>query len=189
MKTRTLLAAALITAASGLPAAADDAPAHPTLAIVAAAPDFDLPGVDGRTHPLKEYAAARVLVIVFTCNHCPTAQAYEERIQKLSDDFAPKGATLVAISPNDPKAVRLDELGYTDLGDSFEEMKLRAKERGYNFPYLYDGDTQKAALAYGVLATPHAFLFDSERKLRYVGRIDNSDVTAAKLKSTYDKPR
>jgi peroxiredoxin len=117
MKTRTLLAAALLSAAPVLPAAADDAPAHPTLAIGAAAPDFELPGVDGRTHPLKEYASARVLAIVFTCNHCPTAQAYEERLQKLHDDFAPKGVAVVAISPNDPKAVRLDELGYTDLSD------------------------------------------------------------------------
>ena len=117
MQTRTLFAVALITAAAGLPVLADDAPAHPTLAIGAAAPDFALPGVDGRTHPLKEYASARVLVIVFTCNHCPTAQAYEERVQKLHDDFAPKGVALVAISPNDPKAVRLDELGYTDLSD------------------------------------------------------------------------
>jgi thiol-disulfide isomerase/thioredoxin len=70
----------------------------------------------------------------------------------------------------------LDELGYTDLSDSFNEMKLRAKDRGFKFPYLYDGDTQKTALAYGVFATPHAFLFDGDRKLRYVGRIDNSDV-------------
>src|SRR3979411_2651131 len=105
MQTRMLFAAALITAVSGLAAAADDAPAHPTLALGAAAPDFDLPGGDGRPHALKEYAAARALVIVFTCNHCPTAQAYEERIQKLHDDFAPKGVALVAISPNDPKAV------------------------------------------------------------------------------------
>ncbi|HEU0092073.1 MAG TPA: redoxin domain-containing protein [Vicinamibacteria bacterium] len=178
MKTRTLFAAALIAAASGLPAAADDAPAHPTLAIGAAAPDFDLPGVDGRTHSLKEYASARVLVIVFTCNHCPTAQAYEERLQKLSDDFAPKGATLVAISPNDPKAVRLDELGYTDLSDSLEEMKIRARERHFTFPYLYDGETQAVAHLYGPTATPHVFVFDGERKLRFAGRVDDGENPA-----------
>ena len=178
MNTRTLFAAALITAASGLPAAADDAPAHPTLAIGAAAPDFDLPGVDGRTHSLKEYASARVLVIVFTCNHCPTAQAYEERLQKLSDDFAPKGATLVAISPNDPKAVRLDELGYTDLSDSLEEMKIRARERHFTFPYLYDGETQAVAHLYGPTATPHVFVFDGERKLRFAGRVDDGENPA-----------
>ena len=178
MKTRTLFAAALITAAFGLPAAADDGPAHPTLAIGATAPDFDLPGVDGRTHALKEYASARVLVIVFTCNHCPTAQAYEERLQKLSDDFAAKGATLVAISPNDPKAVRLDELGYTDLSDSLEEMKIRARERHFTFPYLYDGETQAVAHLYGPTATPHVFVFDGERKLRFAGRVDDGENPA-----------
>ena len=139
-------------------------------------PDFDLMGVDDKRYTLKDFANAKLLLVVFTCNHCPTAQAYESRIIKLHSDYRDRGVALVAISPNDPKAVRLDELGYTDLSDSFEEMKLRAKERGYKFPYLYDGDTQKAAVAYGVLATPHAFLFDSERKLRYVGRIDDSDV-------------
>jgi len=178
MTTRTLFAAALITAAFGLPAAADDGPAHPTLAIGATAPDFDLPGVDGRMHSLKEYASARMLVIVFTCNHCPTAQAYEERLQKLSDDFAAKGATLVAISPNDPKAVRLDELGYTDLSDSLEEMKIRARERHFTFPYLYDGETQAVAHLYGPTATPHVFVFDGERKLRFAGRIDDGENPA-----------
>jgi thiol-disulfide isomerase/thioredoxin len=119
-----------------------------------------------------------VLVIVFTCNHCPTAQAYEERIQKLSDDFAPKGATLVAISPNDPKAVRLDELGYTDLSDSLEEMKIRARERHITFPYLYDGETQAVAHLYGPTATPHLFVFDGERKLRFAGRVDDGENPA-----------
>jgi len=140
------------------------------------APDFDLPGVDGKQHSLKDFADAKLILVMFTCNHCPTAQAYESRIIKLHADYKDKGVALVAISPNDPKAIRLDELGYTDLSDSFDEMKLRAKERGFKFPYLYDGDTQKTALAYGVLATPHTFLFDGDRKLRYVGRIDDSDV-------------
>jgi peroxiredoxin len=178
MPTRTLFAAALITAVSGLAAGADDAPAHPTLAIGAAAPDFDLPGVDGRTHSLKEYASARALVIVFTCNHCPTAQAYEDRLQKLHDDFAPKGAALVAISPNDPTAVRLDELGYTDLSDSLEEMKIRARERHFTFPYLYDGDTQAVSHLYGPTATPHVFVFDRARKLRFAGRVDDGENPA-----------
>src|SRR5258706_15892055 len=166
MKTRTLLAAALITAASGLAAAADDGPAHPTLAIGAPAPDFDLPGVDGRMHSLKEYAAARVLVIVFTCNHCPTAQAYEERIQKLRDDFAPKGATLVAISPNDPKAVRLGELGYTDLSDFLGEMKIRPREPHFTFPYPYDGGTQAPGRRCGPPAPPHGVGVGRAPKLR-----------------------
>jgi peroxiredoxin len=82
---------------------------------------------------------------------------------------------LVAISPNDPKAVRLDELGYSDLSDSFEEMKIRANDKRFCYPYLYDGETQKIARAYGPVATPHVFIFDRQRKLRFVGRIDNSE--------------
>src|SRR5581483_11586492 len=147
---------------------------HPTLAIGAAAPDFSLPGIDGKTHTLSEYASARVLAIVFTCNHCPTAQLYESRIKKLADDYRGKGVTLVAIQPNDPTAVRLDELGYTDVSDSLEEMKIRAEYRKFNFQYLYDGETQAVARAYGPKATPHVFIFDQERKLRYEGRVDNS---------------
>ena len=132
-----------------------------TLQIGAAAPDFELPGVDGRTYRLADFAAAEVLAVVFTCNHCPTAQAYEERLVKLHADYKDRGVALVAISPNDAKAVRLDELGYTDVGDSLEDMKIRAKDAGFEFPYLYDGDNQKVSAAYGVLATPHVFIFDA----------------------------
>lgn len=150
------------------------------LAIGADAPDFALPGVDGRTHRLKDFADAKVLVVLFTCNHCPTAQAYEARINKLHADYKGRGVALVAISPNDPKAVRLDELGYSDLGDSLDDMKVRAKDKGFTFPYLYDGETQKTSRAYGVLATPHVFVFDAARKLRYHGRIDDAEVKAVK---------
>jgi peroxiredoxin len=153
-----------------------DPPDLKTLPIGAAAPDFKLPGVDGKDYSLKDFAGARLLLVVFTCNHCPTAQAYEKRIAQLHADYKDKGVTLVAISPNDPKAVRLDELGYTDLGDSFEDMKLRAKDQKFAFPYLYDGDKQEVSKAYGVLATPQVYLFDRDRKLRYVGRIDDSEV-------------
>ena len=141
-------------------------PGFQTLPIGAAAPDFKLPAVDGHDYSLKDFSAAKILVVIFTCNHCPTAQAYEDRIIQLATDYKDKGVAVVAISPNDPRAVRLDELGYTDLSDSFEEMKLRAREKKFPFPYLYDGETQKTALAYGVLATPHVFIFDSNRKLR-----------------------
>jgi len=154
-----------------------------TLAIGSKAPDFNLPGVDGKKHKLADYNKAKVLVIVFTCNHCPTAQAYEERIKKLAADYKNKGVTLVAISPNDPRAVRLDELGYTDLSDSLEEMKIRAKDKGFNFPYLYDGDSQKVVRAYGPVATPHVFVFDAERKLRYVGRVDDNERDPNAVKS------
>ena len=161
----------LLVAVSALFAEEDT---HPTLAIGSPAPDFALPGIDGRTHKLSEYSAAPVLVIVFTCNHCPTAQLYESRIKKLADDYRGKGVTMVAIEPNNPDAVRLSELGYTDVSDSLEEMKIRAAYRQFNFPYLYDGETQSVSQAYGPKATPHVFIFDRERKLRYEGRVDNS---------------
>jgi peroxiredoxin len=147
---------------------------HPTLALGSPAPAFSLPGIDGKTHALNDYASAKVLVLVFTCNHCPTAQLYETRIKKLADDYRGKGVTLVAIQPNNPAAIRLDELGYTDVSDSLEEMKTRAAYRHFDFPYLYDGDTQTVSRAYGPKATPHVFIFDRDRKLRYEGRIDNS---------------
>ena len=146
-----------------------------TLEIGSSAPDFRLPGVDGKTYSLESFRDADVLVIVFTCNHCPTAQAYEDRIQRLATDTKDKKVAVVAISPNDPEAVRLDELGYSDLGDSFDDMKIRAKDRGFRFPYLYDGENQKVSQAYGPVATPHVFVFDRARKLRFVGRIDNSE--------------
>jgi peroxiredoxin len=146
-----------------------------TLEIGATAPDFSLPGVDGKTYTLKSFANAKVLAIIFTCNHCPTAQAYEDRMKALTKDYKAKGVAVVAVSPNDPKAVALDELGYSDMGDSFEEMKIRAKEKGYNFPYLYDGETEKMSRAYGPVATPHIFIFDTQRKLQYVGRLDASE--------------
>lgn len=151
---------------------------HKTLAIGAAAPDFKLPGVDGKTYTLASFKNARVLVIIFTCNHCPTAQAYENRIIQLTKDYRNKGVAVVAISPNDPKSVNLNELGYTDLSDSYAEMKLRAKQKSYNFPYLYDGETQSVSKAYGPVATPHVFIFDKERKLSYHGRIDNMENPA-----------
>lgn len=150
----------------------DDVP--PTLALGSAAPDFSLPGIDGKTHRLADYSSSKVLVLIFTCNHCPTAQLYEARIKKLVDDYQGKSVAIVAIEPNDPEAVRLDELGYTDVNDGLEEMKIRAAYRGFNFPYLYDGDTQAVSRAYGPKATPHVFIFDAERKLRYEGRIDNN---------------
>ncbi|NQT03497.1 MAG: redoxin domain-containing protein [Planctomycetes bacterium] len=148
---------------------------YKSLEIGQKAPDFNLPGVDGRNYRLADFADAKVLVIIFHCNHCPTAQAYEGRMKKLAADYRNKGVALVAISPNDPKAVRLDELGYSDMGDSFEDMKIRAKDMRYNFPYLYDGEDQKVSLAYGPARTPHVYIFDRQRKLRYMGRIDDSE--------------
>ncbi|MBI5383128.1 MAG: redoxin domain-containing protein [Verrucomicrobia bacterium] len=146
-----------------------------TLPLGSPAPDFNLPGVDGRNHALKDFADAKVLVVLFTCNHCPTAQYYEERIKALVRDYQSKGVAVVAISPNDPQSVRLDELGWADLSDSFEEMKLRSQDRQFNFPYLYDGDAETVSRAYGPVATPHVFVFDAARRLRYVGALDDSE--------------
>lgn len=155
-----------------LPARADDS--VPTLPLGAVAPDFNLPGVDGRNWTLKDFADAKILVVVFTCNHCPTAQDYQERIKAIAADYKAKGVALVAINPNDANALRFDELAWSDVSDTFAEMKIRAQDGHYNFPYLYDGDTESVAKAYGPVATPHAFVFDSARKLRYEGAIDDS---------------
>jgi thiol-disulfide isomerase/thioredoxin len=139
------------------------------------APDFSLRGVDGKTYSLKDFNKASVLVIIFSCNHCPTAQAYEDRIISLSKDYRSKGVEIVMISPNSVKALNYSELGYTDMGDSFEEMRQRAADKKYSFPYLYDGDDQKTALSYGPVATPHCFVLDRSRILRYTGRVDGSE--------------
>src|SRR5882724_40636 len=144
------------------------------LPIGSSAPDFNLPGVDGKNWALKDFAEAKILVVVFTCNHCPTAQDYEERIKGIVTDYKARSVAVVAINPNDPKALRLDELAWSVLSDSFPEMKLRAEEHHFNFPYLYDGDTETVAKAYGPVATPHVFVFDAERKLRYAGAIDDA---------------
>jgi peroxiredoxin len=147
---------------------------HPTLALGSPAPDFALPGVDGQIHKLSDYASSPILVVVFTCNHCPIAQMYEKRIQQLATDYKDKGVAVVAIQGNDPQAIRIDELDSSDLSDTLPEMKIRVQYKHLTYPYLYDGDTQKVTRAYGPQATPHAFIFDQQRHLRYEGRIDNS---------------
>ncbi len=146
---------------------------YPTLPIGTPAPGFSLKGTDQKVYSLQSFAASNVLVIIFTCNHCPTAQAYEERIKQLVTDYKSKGVQVIAISPNDPKSVRLDELGYSEYGDSYEEMRNRAREKGYNFPYLYDGANGATSKKYGPVATPHVFIFDKKRILQYTGRIDD----------------
>ena len=148
--------------------------AHPILAIGSFAPNFELPGIDGAIHKLTDYSASRVLVVVFTCNHCPIAQMYERRIAQLSADYRDRGVGVVAIEPNDPKAITIDELDSSDISDSLEEMKVRAEYKHLTYPYLYDGETQSVTNEYGPQATPHAFVFDSDRRLRYEGRVDNS---------------
>ncbi|MDB4902446.1 MAG: redoxin [Mucilaginibacter sp.] len=148
---------------------------HKTLTIGANAPDFSLPGVDGKTYTLQSFKNAKVLAIVFMCNHCPSSQAYEDRIIKLTNDYAAKGVQVIGINPNNPASIRLDELGYTDLGDTFDEMKIRAKDKNFNFPYLFDGATEIASMKYGPVATPHIFIFDKAKRLQYQGRIDDME--------------
>ncbi len=147
----------------------------PPLPIGAAAPDFNLPGVDGNFYSLADFSDAGVLAIIFTCNHCPTAQAYEERMMQIVRDYQDKGVQLIAISPNSPISLLHEECGYTDLADDYQDMIVRARDQQFNFPYLYDGDTHAASLPYGPVATPHAYVFDRDRKLRYRGRLDGSE--------------
>jgi peroxiredoxin len=147
---------------------------HPILALGSQAPNFELPGVDGAIHKLADYSSSPVLVVVFTCNHCPIAQMYERRITQLAADYKDRGVAVVAIQPNDPTAIRIDELDSSDISDTLEEMKIRAEYKHLTYPYLYDGDTQSVTDAYGPQATPHAFVFDRDRRLRYEGRVDDS---------------
>ena len=139
------------------------------------APDFALQGVDHKIHSLADYTKSEMLLVVFICNHCPTSQAYEERLIKLTSDYADKGVKVVAINPNNPGSLRYDELGWSDVGDSFEDMKVRAKEKHFNFPYLYDGEKETVSKQYGPVSTPHVFIFDKDRILRYTGRIDDME--------------
>jgi thiol-disulfide isomerase/thioredoxin len=176
---RSLIVVALVFLSAVLGSGQDDAPAHganvpPILKVGSPAPDFNLAGIDGKNHALKDYASSKVLAVIFSCNHCPVAQMYEKRIKQLVDDYKSKGVAVVVIMGNDPHAEELSEFGYTDVGDTFVDMKVRAKYRNLNYPYLYDGADQAIALKYGPTATPHAFIFDQQRILRYEGRIDSN---------------
>jgi thiol-disulfide isomerase/thioredoxin len=145
-----------------------------SLPIGSAAPEFSLPGIDGQLHSLAEYASNRVLAIVFTCNHCPAAQLYEDRLRKLDEDYRAKGVKLVAINSDRADVIPYSDLAYSDVGDSLPEMKARAQHRHLPYPYLYDGDAQTVAAKFGVETVPHVFVFDDQRKLRYEGRIDDN---------------
>ena len=144
-----------------------------SLALGSPAPDFNLPGIDGRHHALRDYASSDVLAVIFTCNTCPESQLYEGRIRKLHEDYRTKGVAVVAINPNKPEALQLADLAYTDVGDSLADMKARAAHRQIEYPYLSDGDSQAVARQFGVVMTPHIFVFDRARKLQYEGRLDS----------------
>jgi thiol-disulfide isomerase/thioredoxin len=177
MKSELLFAASLFYVISGIDLNAQDVHSEPkTLEIRSPAPDFSLTGVDDKVYTLNDFKGSKVFVVIFSCNHCPTAQAYEARIISLYNEFKPRGIALVVISSNSVKSLNYWEMGWSDLGDSFEEMKIRSKDKNFPYPYLYDGDDQKTAIAYGPVATPHAYVFDSGLKLSYVGHIDASQT-------------
>jgi peroxiredoxin len=137
------------------------------------APDFSLPGVDGKDHSLAQYKDKKIVVVMFTCNHCPYVQAYEDRLLAIQRDYASRSVQLIAINPN-------DAAGYPE--DSFDNMVRRAHKKHYNFPYLRD-ETQRTARAYGAEYTPEVFVFNSRLDLRYVGRIDDNWQNPDKARS------
>jgi peroxiredoxin len=139
-----------------------------------AAPDFSLKGVDDKIHTLSEFKDAKVLMVVFLSNHCPYSHVAEMRLIPAVTALKDKGLAVVAINPNNADALDISELGFSKYTDSFADMKRYAKDKGFPFPYLYDGDTQETAKAYGCLCTPHVFVFDKDRRLRYSGRWDDS---------------
>ena len=135
-----------------------------TLELGSPAPDFNLPGIDGRTYSLKDFKDAKLLVVVFSCNHCPYVVGSEERMKAFYNDYKSKGVAMIAINSNE-----------TDQHptDGFEHMKTHAAEKKLPWPYVRD-DSQEIALKYGALRTPHYYVFDKDRKLRYTGRMDDN---------------
>jgi peroxiredoxin len=140
-----------------------------------AAPDFKLQGVDGKTYTLADFKDAKALVVIFSCNHCPYVQAYEDRMIAIQNDYAPRGARIVLINSNDSTA-------YPE--DSFEKMAARAEEIGYTFPYLRD-ESQQTARDYGATHTPHLFVFDASRRAAYTGKIDDDWKSPAAVKQRF----
>jgi peroxiredoxin len=136
---------------------------------------FALPGVDGERHALQDYADRAAVAVVFTCNHCPYARAWEDRLIEIQSDYADRGVQLLAISANDASR-------YPD--DSFPRMKQRSEDKGFNFPYLYD-ESQEVASAYGAERTPEVFLFDGDGMLRYHGTVDDNYDDSAAVKAHY----
>jgi peroxiredoxin len=139
------------------------------------ATDFKLKSVDGKMYGMADYKDAKGFIIVFTCNHCPFAVKYEDRINALAKKYKSKGYVLLAINPNDPEA---------EPADSYELMKVRAKEKGFAFPYLFD-EGQKIYPQYGATKTPHVFLLDKNRIVKYIGAIDDNVDSANNVKEKY----
>jgi peroxiredoxin len=151
-----------------------------SLALGTEAPQFDLPGVDGRNHSLESFGEADVLVLVQSCNHCPYVQAWEDRLSAIARDYADRGVRIVAVNSN-------DAANYPE--DSFEEMQKRAQARGFAFDYLYD-EPQAVARELGSERTPEVFVFDKPRRLVYHGAIDDNreegDVTQQYLRDALE---
>lgn len=139
------------------------------------AADFTLKGVDGKMHSLADMKEAKGFVVTFTCNHCPYAIMYEDRLVALQSEFGPKGYQVVAINPNDPD-VKPD--------DSFDNMIIRAEEKKFNFPYLID-EGQKLYPIFGATKTPHVFLLDSKLEVKYIGAIDDNARNADEVEDRY----
>lgn len=166
-----------------LPALAQEPPK--VLPLGSPAPDFALAGTDGKTHRLADFKDSKALCVIFTCNHCPDSVAAAARTEQIHQDYRGKGVALVAVNPNNPASLTPDELGYSPFGDSPQEMAPFAKDFGWTFPYLYDGENQQFATACGAQSTPHVFLFDAERKLRYTGRMDDGGRNSAAVDKSY----
>jgi len=144
------------------------------LAIGEAAPAFELPGTDGKTYTLESFSDADVLMLYFTGTHCPTSHGLESRLQQFVEQMKGESFQIVAINPNNDDGLTPDEYSYSHYTESFEDSKKYAEDLGWDFPFLYDGHEQIVARQYGCLATPHVFVFDKERHLRYQGRFDDS---------------
>jgi thiol-disulfide isomerase/thioredoxin len=166
-----------------LPALGNDVPK--VLPIGSSAPEFSLAGTDGKTYTPADFQESKVFCVIFTCNHCPDSVAAAARTEQIYQDYKGKGVALVAVNPNNPGSLTPDELGYSPFGDSQEEMAPFAKDFGWTFPYLYDGEKQQFATACGAQSTPHVFLFDGERKLRYTGRMDDGGRNAGAVDKSY----
>jgi len=179
--------AVILSIAFAATAFAADEKTPPVLAIGSPVPDFELPGIDGKKHKLADYADAKVLCLIFTCNHCPDAIAAGPRMEEIHQQYKDKGVQVVAINSSNPLGLTPDELGYGAHGDSFEEMTPFAKDNGWTMPYLYDGETQTLSMAVGAQSTPHVFVFGADRKLAYTGRMDDAARKKGAVEKSYLK--
>ncbi len=180
MKLTTILGLAAVLV---LPVMAQEIPK--VLPIGSDLPAFSLPGIDGKTYTPAAFKDAKLLCVIFTCNHCPDSVAAAARMEAIHQDYKNKGVSLIAVNGNNAESLTPDELGYSPFSDSFEEMTPFAKDFGWTFPYLYDGEKQEFATACGAQSTPHVFLFDAARKLRYTGRMDDGRRNPAAVDKSY----